>query len=55
MGCALSTAEKEAEKKSEVISRNLAAEGQNRSNEIKLLLLGKSQFLARSYPASEAG
>ena len=41
MGCVLSAAEKEAEKKSEAIDRNLAAEGQTRSNEIKLLLLGE--------------
>ncbi len=41
MGCALSAAEKEAEKKSEAIDRGLAAEGQDRSSEIKLLLLGE--------------
>ena len=41
MGCVPSAAEKEAEKNSEAIDKNLAAEGLNRSNEIKLLLLGK--------------
>jgi len=48
MGCALSTAEKEAEKKSEAIDRGLAAEGRNRSNEIKLLLLGEILLLLES-------
>lgn len=49
MGCALSAAEKEAEKKSEAIDRGLAAEGQDRSSEIKLLLLGEFQLVFKHF------
>lgn len=42
MGCALSAADEAAEKKrSAEIDRTLAADGLNRNNEIKLLLLGE--------------
>ena len=41
MGCALSAAEKEAEKKSVAIDRTLAAESVQKGSEIKMLLLGK--------------
>ena len=41
MGCALSTAEKDAVQRSLAIDKSLASEGAFRQNEIKLLLLGK--------------
>ena len=44
MGCALSTAEKDAVQRSLAIDKSLASEGAFRQNEIKLLLLGKSVF-----------
>lgn len=44
MGCALSTAEKDAVQRSLAIDKSLASEGAFRQNEIKLLLLGKLVF-----------
>lgn len=41
MGCALSSAEKEAVQRSLAIDKSLATEGVCRQNEIKLLLLGE--------------
>ena len=43
MGCALSTAEKDAVQRSLDIDKNLASENVQRQNEIKLLLLGESR------------
>ena len=42
MGCALSSAEKEAVQRSMAIDKTLATEGATKQNEIKLLLLGES-------------
>ena len=41
MGCALSSAEKEAVQRSLAIDKTLATEGATKQNEIKLLLLGE--------------
>lgn len=41
MGCALSSAEKEAVQRSLAIDKTLATENATKQNEIKLLLLGK--------------
>jgi hypothetical protein len=46
MGCALSSAEKEAVQKSLAIDKTLAAENATKQNEIKLLLLGKPIHLS---------
>ena len=46
MGCTLSAADEADKKRSEAIDRSLAAEGMNRNNEIKLLLLGESKGLS---------
>jgi len=43
MGCALSTAEKDAVQRSLAIDKSLASEGAFRQNEIKLLLLGAGE------------
>ena len=40
MGCAISSSDEADKKRSDEIDKTLAAEGLNRSNEIKLLLLG---------------
>ena len=42
MGCALSSAEKEAVQRSIAIDQTLARESAYKQNEIKLLLLGES-------------
>ena len=51
MGCALSSAEKEAVQRSMAIDKTLATENATKQNEIKLLLLGKS-FVDQSASAS---
>ena len=45
MGCALSSAEKEAVQRSLAIDKTLATENATKQNEIKLLLLGKPNDL----------
>ena len=45
MGCALSTAEKDAVQRSLDIDKSLASENVQRQNEIKLLLLGESRHI----------
>ena len=45
MGCALSSAEKDAVQRSMDIDKSLASENTHRQNEIKLLLLGESRHV----------
>ena len=47
MGCAMSAVDEADKKRSDEIDRTLAAEGMNRNNEIKLLLLGEWNLLPR--------
>lgn len=53
MGCAISTDDKIAQERSKQIDKNLRADGEKASREVKLLLLGKSVICHRSRKRSE--
>jgi len=49
MGCTLSAEDKAAVERSKMIDKNLRADGERAAREVKLLLLGESVHLKKTY------